>query len=100
MKFDTVAVVGKCQPVNAEIIATKAAVDTDGRLEFHRTDVKGHTWSCKSYHSPKLCRVAESFLRQDARYGAPSQLSWQLVIPTAGEGVHLALKSDYCSLDL
>ena len=73
-------------------MATKAAVDTDGRLEFHRTDVKGHMWNCKSSHSPKLCRVAESLLRQDARYDA--------VIATAGKGVHLALKSDYSSLDL
>jgi len=88
MKFDAVAVVGN------------VSVDTDGRLEFHRTDVKGHTWSCKSSHSPKLCRVAESLLRQDARYGAPSRLSWQLVIPTAGKGVHLALKSDCSSSDL
>ena len=92
MKFDAVAGRGKCQPVSAEIMATKAAVDTDGRLEFHRTDVEGHTWSFKSSHSPKLCRVAESLLRQDARYGA--------VIPTAGKGVHLALKSDYSSSDL
>ena len=91
MKFDVVAF-GKCQPVSAETMATKAAVDTDGRFEFHRTHVKGHTWSCKSSHSPKLCRVAESLLLQDARYGA--------VIPTAGKGVHLALESDCSSSDL
>lgn len=33
MKFDAVAVVGN------------VSVDTDGRLEFHRIDVKGLAWS-------------------------------------------------------
>ena len=43
MELDAVAVHGRCQPESADIILTKAAVDTDdGRLDFHRTDVKGH----------------------------------------------------------
>ncbi len=75
----------KCKSATPE--ADEATAD-----KANRTDVKGHTWSCKLSHSPKLCRVAESLLRQDARYGA--------VIPTAGKGVHLALKSDYSSSDL
>jgi hypothetical protein len=60
-------------------MATKAAVDTDGRLEPHRTDVKGHQLHVELQVISVVFAVGDTYCRKR---------------------VHLALKSDYFSLDL
>ena len=74
-------------------MATKATVDTAALSSFELT-------SKATRGAASHLILAESLLRQDARYTALSRLSWQLVIPTAAKGVYLALKSDYSSSDL
>jgi hypothetical protein len=61
--------------------------------ELHRTDIKGHQLHVELQVISFAEGLAESLLRQVARYGAPSRLSWQLVIPTAGKGSILLLKA-------
>jgi hypothetical protein len=83
-------------------MATKAAVDTDGRLEFHRTDVKGH----QLHLELQVISFAEALSSRRKLTSSGREVRCPVAVVLAVSDtyyrnrVHLALKSDYFSLDL
>jgi hypothetical protein len=95
MKFDAVAVVGNVNLQAQKSWRRKQPWTPTTALSSIKLTSKATRGAASHLIHGNFVESQKTYFIKTRGYIALSRLSWQLVIPTAGQGFYLALKSDH-----